>query len=143
MKIMLRELRSSLSAKFVFAFTLVCSFIAVAIVENYRYREERLSLHKIAIAYAYQIRNSIYQSLSATYPLAALVRSENGKISTFDDLAQEMLVYYPNITAMQLAPNGVVSHIVPLKGNEKAIGHNLLSDMHRNKEAFLAKKLDN
>lgn len=137
---MLRELRSSLSAKFVFAFTLVCSFIAVAIVENYRYREEHLSLHKIAIAYAYQIRNSIYQSLSATYPLAALVRSENGKISTFDDLAQEMLVYYPNITAMQLAPNGVVSHIVPLKGNEKAIGHNLLSDMHRNKEAFLAKK---
>ena len=96
MKIMLRELRSSSSAKFVFAFTLVCSFIAVAIVENYRYREERLSLHKIAIAYAYQIRNSIYQSLSTTYPLAALVRSENGKISTFDDLAQEMLVYYPN-----------------------------------------------
>lgn len=140
MKIMLQELRSSSSAKVVFAFAFVCSIIAVVIIETHRYREERLSMHKIAIAYAYQIRNSIYQSLSATYPLAALVRSENGKVSTFDDLAQEMLVYYPHITAIQLAQNGVVSHIVPLKGNEKAIGHNLLSDMHRNKEAFLAKK---
>lgn len=140
MKVMLRELGASRTAKSIFAFSLFFSFCIVLIVEISKYREERLSMHKIATVYANQIRSSIYQGLSITYPLAALVRSENGKTNTFYELAHELLQYYPNVSAIQLAPDGIVSHIVPLRGNEIAIGHNLLSDMHRNKEAFLAKK---
>nr|WP_255496651.1 EAL domain-containing protein [Aquitalea sp. LB_tupeE] len=41
--------------------------------------------------------------------------------------------------SLQLAPGGVVRQIYPLKGNEKAIGHNLLADPARNKEAFMAR----
>jgi sensor domain CHASE-containing protein len=41
---------------------------------------------------------------------------------------------------LQLAPNGIIKHIVPLAGNEKAIGHNLLADEKRNIEAIQALK---
>jgi sensor domain CHASE-containing protein len=47
--------------------------------------------------------------------------------------------YYPGVMSLQLAPNGVVRQIYPLKGNEKALGHNLLADPARNKEAFIAR----
>ena len=49
-----------------------------------------------------------------------------------------MLPLYPGVVALQLAPGGVIRQIVPLLGNEKALGHNLLQDPLRTKEAFLA-----
>jgi len=55
-------------------------------------------------------------------------------------LAGEMLAMYGGVSALQLAPSGVIRHIVPLVGHELALGHNLLDDPERNKEAFLALK---
>ena len=62
-----------------------------------------------------------------------------GKIDNFEATAIGMLPYYPGAASLQLAPDGVIREIVPLAGNEKAIGHNLLADPTRNKEAFLAR----
>jgi CHASE1-domain containing sensor protein len=50
-----------------------------------------------------------------------------------------MLPFYPGAASLQLAPDGIVTKIVPLAGNEKAIGHNLLKDPARDKEAFRAR----
>ncbi|WP_234122963.1 diguanylate cyclase domain-containing protein [Clostridium hydrogenum] len=50
-----------------------------------------------------------------------------------NDYAKLILKQNPNIDNVQLAPNGVVSMIYPLKGNETAIGHNLLTDPNRRK----------
>lgn len=119
-----------------FLFFLTC----VGLAEIYRYHYERISMFKIATAYAYQIQNSINHALSAVYPLSALIRAEHGKIDTFDTLSEELLTYYSCANSLQLAPNGIVTKIMPLSGNEKVIGHNLLTDLHRNQEAFLAKK---
>lgn len=139
-KIMFYELRSSRSVQLVFAVSIFIALSGIYFIEDYRYNYERLNLQKIAITYANHIKNSIYQSLSATYPLAALVHTENGNTKGFEELAYEMMSYYPGVAAMQLAPQGIVSQIVPLQGNEKALGHNLLEDPSRTKEAFLAKE---
>jgi signal transduction histidine kinase len=85
-----------------------------------------------------QLDRHLNESLFATYALAALIKSEHGNIAGFDGLAKEFIAYQPHIASLQLAPAGVVQHIVPLAGNEKAIGHNLLTDEKRNTEARLA-----
>lgn len=43
---------------------------------------------------------------------------------------------YPGAAAQ---PDGILKYVVPLKGNEGAIGHNLLLNPERTKEAFLAR----
>lgn len=50
---------------------------------------------------------------------------------TINDYAKLILEQNKNIDSVQLAPNGVVSMIYPLEGNEAAIGHNLLTDPKR------------
>jgi len=93
---------------------------------------EAASLH------GHLLQQQLVRSLSATYALAAVMRQGHGEIHEFEELAKEMLVMYGGLSSLQLAPNGVISRIVPIQGNEAAIGHNLLGDPERNREAFLA-----
>ncbi|KAG2450347.1 hypothetical protein HYH02_004852 [Chlamydomonas schloesseri] len=59
--------------------------------------------------------------------------------ATFASLTEELLSLTAagSIANMQLAPLGVVSAVQPLKGNEKAIGHDLLSDPKNRDVALL------
>ncbi|MBI5899830.1 MAG: EAL domain-containing protein [Rhodocyclales bacterium] len=104
-----------------------------------REQQVRDRLADIAGDHAQAIQRNIERALSATYALAALVRHGDGNVPEFESTAREMLPYYPGASSLQLAPGGIVRHVVPLQGNEKAIGHNLLLDPVRNKEAFLAR----
>ena len=85
------------------------------------------------------IRRNVERALSASYALAAMVRQGKGSIPNFDAVATEMLPLYPTVSALQLAPDGVIRQIIPLNGNEKAIGHDLLQDPARTREAFVAR----
>jgi PAS domain S-box-containing protein len=67
------------------------------------------------------------------------VRHHRGVPPDFDAVATEMMRQFPGVAALALAPNGIVGPIVPLQGNERAIGHDLLRDPTRDKEAFLAR----
>ncbi len=121
---------------------LLAGAVAVAVVwqsEQFRLHQQRTHLADLAGKHADAIQNSTQRDLSATYALAALVRQGKGNIANFDAIASELLPYYPGAGSLQLAPGGIVQHIVPLAGNEGAIGHNLLADPTRNKEAFLAR----
>ena len=124
---------------FTFVISIVISICSVYLLDQYSYQQERTSVHKIASSYVSHIRNDLNQALSATYPLAALIRTQKGDVSGFTELAKEMLPLYPGIAALQLQPDGILKHVVPLKGNEGAIGHNLLLNPERTKEAFLAR----
>ncbi len=84
------------------------------------------------------LKERLSRSLSSTFALAAVVRQGGGKIDRFDELAAEMRQLYGGISSLQLAKNGIVSQISPLQGNEKAIGHDLLKDPQRNRDAFIA-----
>ena len=67
------------------------------------------------------------------------MQQANGQPEGFEALAAQLLPYYHGASAMALAPDGVVRQIVPLIGNEKAIGHDLLKDPERDKEAIRAR----
>ncbi|WP_310448777.1 EAL domain-containing protein [Sulfuritalea sp.] len=106
--------------------------------EKHRLEVERARVSILA-GHAHELQRNIENALSATYSLAALIRQGRGNIENFEAVASQMLPFYPGVTALQLAPGGVVRHSVPLAGNEKAIGHELLKDPARTKEAFLAR----
>lgn len=119
--------------------TATCIY-SVYILNQYIYQQKQNAIRDVAGSYVNHIRNNLNQSLSAAYPIAALIRTQNGKTKGFEALASEMLTLYPGLAALQLHTNGELTHVVPLKGNETAIGHNVLKNPQRSKEAYLAKK---
>jgi len=110
---------------------------------EYNLQQKHLSVQKLSSSYVSLIRNNVFQAISATYPLAALIRTQKGDVKGFTELATEMLPLYPGAAALQLHPDGILKYVVPLKGNEGAIGHNLLLNPQRAKEAFLARDTGN
>jgi diguanylate cyclase (GGDEF)-like protein/PAS domain S-box-containing protein len=122
----------------IFSITLGVATLLVVSGENQRQLEKRETAKNVAATHGRDIQERIDRSLSASYALAAVVRQGGGKITNFEQLARQMLSIYGGISALQLAPDGIVTHSIPLEGNERAIGHNLLTDNARNKEAHLA-----
>lgn len=107
-------------------------------LENHLISEKRELATSTSNQMARQLDRHLNENLFATYALAALIKNGHGNIAGFEGLAKEFIAYQPDISSLQLAPNGIIKHIVPLSGNEKALGHNLLADEQRNIEARLA-----
>lgn len=108
-------------------------------LESYRLHQARHQAAILANERAYTIQSSIDHVLSATYALAAMLQQGKGVIPDFERTAGWLLRFYPGAAALQLAPGGVIRQVVPLAGNEQAIGHDLLHDPERDKEALLAR----
>jgi two-component system, cell cycle sensor histidine kinase and response regulator CckA len=110
----------------------------VFVTERSRGVAKRAEARVIATDYTSRLTTRIDRSLSSTYALSAMVRLNHGKPVDFENVATEMLRFYGDISSLQLAPQGVVTYIVPIAGNEQAFGHDLLRDVQRNKEAISA-----
>lgn len=124
----------------VFLAVLLIGVGAVVWVDQFEVEEHKREAVEAASLHGHLLQQQIVRSLSATYALAALLRQGRGELRDFESLAVEMLNMYGGLSSLQLAPNGVIRQVVPMLGNEVAIGHDLLADPMRNKEAFLALK---
>ncbi len=133
------EKRLWLLALLIFLVTAASCGAAIMLLEQHSLSEKRNQAANLAQTHLRTLSTNINQALSATYALSALVIQGNGDIPDFDKIAGEMLHLYPGVGALQLAPSGIIKKSVPLAGNEKAIGHDLLKDPTRTKEAFLAR----
>jgi sensor domain CHASE-containing protein len=75
--------------------------------------------------------------LKAQEPLNTLADNlavTHGDISTFPQFAPYLLSMNSGVSGLFLAPGGLVTLAEPLRGNEAAIGHDLLKDPERRKE---------
>ena len=117
----------------------VVSSVVLYRVEQSRMAAERSRAESLASTVLRKLGGQLNLALSSTYALAAMVRQGRGTFPAFPSIAAEMLPLYPGVSSLQLAPNGIVTHVVPVAGNEKAVGHDLLRDPTRTKEAFLAR----
>lgn len=133
-----RRNRAWLLAALAGVLTALLSGALVWRLDSAHLQSQRASAALLAAERAAAIQGSMERAFSAAYALAALVRQGGGAVPEFTEVATQMLPFYPGVGSLQLAQGGVVSQIVPLAGNEKAIGHNLLADPARTKEAFLA-----
>lgn len=140
---MLRRLQGGatplLIAVIVFLASALVSAFVVRQLESHRLDEERARVADLAGDHAQALQRNLERTLSATYALAAMVRQGNGEFPAFEDVARQMLRYFPSADSLQLAPGGVTRRIVPLAGNEAGLGRDLLRDPLRNKEALLAR----
>ncbi|MFA0115622.1 EAL domain-containing protein [Vibrio sp. 10N.261.46.E11] len=102
-------------------------------------KEKKQLVNQVAIIQASGLEKVLHTALTASTQMLAIELIQNeGNFNHFEEYAQEVLLFSSVITNLQLAPNGIIQKIYPLQGHEKAIGHNLLLDESRRKEAFLA-----
>lgn len=130
---------NKIAAAIVFIATALIAALFLWHTERARLDSERTRAIQAASERAHGIQLNMEQALSATYTVAALLKLGNGDIEDFEATARAMLAFYPGASALELAPKGIVRKVVPLAGNERAVGHNLLTDPERDKEAFIAR----
>lgn len=103
-----------------------------------RINESHLERQRLLTDIRSELEHELMVALTATEILAHDVVRSQGKIQNFESIAQGILEQTGGITNLQLAPDGKVSKIHPLKGHLEALGHDILGDKRRNTDAFAA-----
>lgn len=124
---------------FIFFISSIISGIVIWHFEEQRVQNTHHKIKQIAHENILRLHKKIDQILALGYPLSTMVE-EDGDINNFQYSAEKLLEYFPLISHIVLAPNGIIEHVVPLSGNEKSLGLNLLSDPKQKQEALLARK---
>ena len=119
----------------VFVLVLGCGLYLVKQNHAIHVNDERMVVQQMLEAQESKLSRRLSYLLSSTYFLAQEVASAHGDFDRFDTYAATLLQRMDGINNLQLAPNGVITQIYPLAGNEKAIGHNILNDDKRKEEA--------
>lgn len=85
------------------------------------------------------LHQNIEQSLKNCYTTTltlALTINDDGIPEDFDLIGEQLLQSNPSIEAVQLDPKGIIRYIYPMKGNEAALGLNILESENLKKEAY-------
>lgn len=123
----------------VLAICLILSALIIWQLEQNQRHAARADVENIAQNHAFLVRDSLNQALTLNYSFAAMIRLGNGSTTRFDDAARELLPYFDSVSHISLSPNGIITQVYPLEGNEKSLGFNQLEDSVQNKEAIRAR----
>jgi diguanylate cyclase (GGDEF)-like protein/PAS domain S-box-containing protein len=123
----------------VFILAAIVSTDAIWHLEKMRAEAIKHRINELANENIFRLDKDIDQIMALSYPIASTVR-EDGSIDDFDFIAEKLIAHYPLISEIALAPGGIIEHVVPLRGNEKAVGFNLLTDPEQQAEALLARE---
>lgn len=125
-----------------FILTFITSFALVlcitAMIINGMCQLERASMERIILNQGNKLTSVLSKLLYRAHALAALVVQHNGAVENFEKVAS-ILMDDPAILNVILAPNGIVTKIYPLKGNEAAVGLDYFSEGAGNREAIAAR----
>jgi len=104
---------------------------------------EKDEVRRIGAAQAHNLQRQLERALLPAFVLAAAVRgykseNRNDQMSEFNALAADMLASYGGVQALEIAPAGVVRQVYPLRGNEAALGLDLMQDPCRQSGALAA-----
>ena len=108
-------------------------------LEQNQRHASRADVENSAQNHAFLVRDSLDQALTLNYSFAAMIRIGQGNTAGFDDAARELLPYFDSVSHVSLSPDGIITQVYPLAGNEKSLGFNQLEDSLQNKEAIRAR----
>ena len=98
----------------------MCSVgVIVWLTDRNERHEQHVMARLNASAYAERVRNQLLYGVQRTIALQQVLISQNGKFPGFDDIAENLMS--DAVSSLQLAPDGYVTQIHPLKGNEEGI----------------------
>jgi len=115
----------------------LCFFLVGAIIKS-RLNVEKLNVNQLMIEKSFRINLIITRLLYKTNVLASVVMEKNGSTDDFDLIAP-VIADNPAILNVLIAPDGVVSNVYPLEGNENLIGFDFFSEGAGNNEAAAAR----
>ncbi len=131
--------RPQILAFLVLAVCLILSGLVIWQLEQNQRHAARADVESIAQNHAFLVRDSLDQALTLNYSFAAMIRIGQGRTHRFEDAARELLPYFDSVSHISLSPNGIITQVYPLAGNEKSIGFNQLEDAVQDKEAIRAR----
>lgn len=128
------------SKKFVITFVLAffCVIAVTSLIINSMSQLERGTMERIILGQSNKLSNVLFKLLYKAQALSALVVQYNGQVESFDKVAA-ILTDDPAIMNVILAPEGIVTSVYPLKGNEAVLGLNYFSEGAGNCEAIEAR----
>jgi len=100
---------------------LFCGVIGFITIQN-RVHAEREQTEKLILEYSNRLNDVISKQLHKTQALAALVIRGDGTVDNFQKTASVLAADIPTLANFLLAPDGVVTDVYPLEGNEAVIG---------------------
>lgn len=121
----------------VFLLSAIVSGALVWQFEQNSRESERARVARLAADHVHSIEYAIEHALFASQTLAALVRQGQGRVPDFASLAATILPLYPGVSALALAPDGIVRDMAP--GNRAGIGLDLLNDPALRDDALRAR----
>ena len=127
----------SLYAIIVFLITLILCFSLVFVMVVNRSRVEKLTMEQLIMEKSVKINDVMSKLLYKTQVISTLVQQSNGQVKNFEQLAAS-IIDDPAIENILIAPDGVVSDVYPLEGNEAVVGLDFFAEGAGNKEAVMA-----
>ncbi|MCL2634673.1 MAG: ATP-binding protein [Oscillospiraceae bacterium] len=124
-----------------FLLSLMLFSVIVFISAQNKIVAEEAHIERLIHESGFRINETISKQLYQTQALAALVIQGDGVVYNFEKTAEILAVDIPALANFLLAPNGVVTDVFPLDGNEAVLGLDFFNEADHagNKEAIIAR----
>ncbi|SEB03561.1 PAS domain S-box-containing protein [Flavobacterium gillisiae] len=120
-------------------FTFLLLSIIVGFIGFQQFKIVKDDEHRAMRSKLQVINQNIEQSLKNSYTSTltlALTINDQGVPENFDSIGKKLVASNQTISAVQLVPNGVIRFTYPAKGNEAAMGLNILKSAYLREEAL-------
>lgn len=112
------------------------SYSLINYLTEQRKQQQQLLLSDQMHSYASAIEQELVSTASAAYAIASWLKLQQGNFELFERYAAEIFPYYPHITAISVAPAGVVRAVYPVSGAQNLLGHNIFDDPRQRHDAL-------
>jgi len=119
----------------IFLVLVVSGFSYLDALKGENAAKSRLALEGQLDKHIQSVRSTLQKVQEPLFTLSDIVAISRGGFNDFGPYARYLLSTNKDVAGLFLAPGGVVLEAEPLRGNEAAIGHDLLNDPDRKKEA--------
>lgn len=137
-----RRKRKRTKPIYIFILSLLITFSVAGCFLYYSHQKEyqaKLEHVNIYGQYFSQKTRLTFENLAQSLQvLASVITWQNGKTDFYEEIAGHLIKIIPETLNINLAKDGIVSHVFPYEPNKKALGHNLLANKERKDEAMLA-----
>lgn len=119
------------------SFAIMLSLIVFIVSLRYKVvkESEEREMSNILNVVEHNFQQILKTSYTTTLTLAMTI-NDDGKSENFNEIAAQLIDDKSGIDAVQLVPNGIISHIYPLEENKAALNYNILkSNYNIRKEA--------